>query len=95
MLPVGRIKETYFQIQIMETTALLARCDSLLKADKFGCAHCTSFPVKQNGFSLVYRNLPRGGGTSYNSLYGEAPPEKGTFFRLQVYKRVGISQVEV
>ena len=32
---------------------------------------------------------------SYNSLYGEAPPERGTFFRLQVYKRVEISQVEV
>ena len=28
---------------------------------------------------------PRGpGGTSYNGLYGEAPPERGTFFRLQV-----------
>ena len=37
----------------------------------------------------------RGGGTPYNGLYGEAPPEKGTFFRLQVYKRVGISQVVV
>ena len=36
-----------------------------------------------------------GGGTSYNGLYGEAPPERGTFFRLQVYKRVGISQAEV
>ena len=36
-----------------------------------------------------------GGGTPYNGLYGEATPEKGTFFRLQVYKRVGISQVEV
>ena len=36
-----------------------------------------------------------GGGTPYNGLYGEAPPEKGTFFRLQVYKRVGISQVVV
>ena len=35
------------------------------------------------------------GGTPYNCLYGEAPPERGTFFRLQVYKRVGISQVEV
>ena len=35
------------------------------------------------------------GGTPYNSLYGEAPPERGTFFRLQAYKRVGISQVEV
>ena len=36
-----------------------------------------------------------GGGTPYNGLYEEAPPERGTFFRLQVYKRVGISQVEV
>ena len=40
-------------------------------------------------------NPPGGGGTPYNGLYGEAPPERGTFFRLQVYKRVGISQVEV
>ena len=32
------------------------------------------------------------GSTPYNGLYGEAPPERGTFFRLQVYKRVGISQ---
>ena len=36
-----------------------------------------------------------GVGTPYNGLHGEAPPERGTFFRLQVYKRVGISQVEV
>ena len=36
---------------------------------------------------------PGGGGTPYNGLYGEAPPERGAFFRLQVYKRVGISQV--
>jgi len=33
---------------------------------------------------------PREGGTPYNGLYGEAPPERGTFFRLHVYKRVGI-----
>ena len=36
-----------------------------------------------------------GRGTPYNGLYGEAPPERGTFFRLRVYKRVGISQFEV
>ena len=35
------------------------------------------------------------GGTPYNGLYGDALPERGTFFRLQVYKRVGISRVEV
>ena len=41
---------------------------------------------------------PRGGGTPYNGVYGEAPPEGGTFLRLQVYKRVGksvVSQREV
>ena len=35
------------------------------------------------------------GGTPYNGLYREAPPERGTFFRFQVYKGEGISQVEV
>ena len=37
----------------------------------------------------------RGGCTPYNGLYGEAPPERGTFFRLQVYERVGILLVVV
>ena len=36
-----------------------------------------------------------GGSTPYDGLYGEAPPERGTYFRLQVYERVGISLVEV
>lgn len=34
-----------------------------------------------------------GGGTPCNVLYEDAPPEKGTFFVLHVYKRVGIAQV--
>ena len=34
-------------------------------------------------------------GATYNGLYREAPPKRGTFFRLQVYERVGISLVEV
>ena len=33
--------------------------------------------------------------TPYNDLYGEAPPERSTFFTLQVYEREGISRVEV
>ena len=33
--------------------------------------------------------------TSFNSLYGKALPERSTFFRLQVYERVGVSLVEV
>ena len=28
------------------------------------------------------------GGSPYNGLYLEAPPDKGTFFRFQVYERV-------
>ena len=34
-----------------------------------------------------------GGDTPYNGLYGEAPPERGTFFKLQAYKRVGKSVI--
>ena len=45
--------------------------------------------------TAVHAVNPGGGGTPYIGLYEEAPPERGTFFRLQVYKRVGISQVEV
>ena len=41
------------------------------------------------------KDLGRGGGTPHNGLYGEAPPVKGTFFRLQEYKRVEILIVEV
>ena len=32
-----------------------------------------------------------GGSTPYNGLYREAPLERGTFFRLQVYETVGKS----
>ena len=35
------------------------------------------------------------GGHSLKCLYGEAPPERGTLFRLQVYERVGILIAEV
>ena len=31
----------------------------------------------------------------FNGLYGEAPPKRGTFFRIQAYERVYISLVEV
>ena len=36
-----------------------------------------------------------GGGTPYNGLYGEAPPETGFFCRLKAYRRVGISRAGV
>ena len=35
------------------------------------------------------------GETTYNGLHGDAPPERGIFFGLQVYERVGILLVEV
>ena len=39
---------------------------------------------------------PRGGEvTPFNGLYGEAPPQRGTFFSLQVNEILGISIVEV
>ena len=40
------------------------------------------------------RFIPGGGGTPYDGLYGEAPPERGNFFRFQVSERVGISLAE-
>ena len=36
-----------------------------------------------------------GGASGYNGPYREAPPERGSFSRLEVYERVGISLVEV
>ena len=39
---------------------------------------------------------PGGGGpTPYDGQYGAASPERGIFFRLQIYERVGISLVAV
>ena len=44
--------------------------------------------------SYLWSSVPVG--TPYNGLYmyGEAPPKRGIFFRLQVYERVGILLVE-
>ena len=42
---------------------------------------------------LDFRGGGGGEGSPYNCLYGEVPPERGTFFTRQIYKRVGISLV--
>jgi len=34
------------------------------------------------------------GGTPHNGLYGEAPPERGTFFRFQEYERCGFNMLK-
>ena len=55
-------------------------------------------PLYLNLFFNIQGNLRRGeggGDTPYNGLYGETLPERGVFFRPQVYERVGISLVEV
>ena len=39
--------------------------------------------------------MPGEGGTPYDGLYWEALAKRGTFFKLQVYERVGISLVVV
>ena len=41
-------------------------------------------------FTLVLSFESYPGGSPYNGLHGKAPPERGTFFRLQVKKRIGI-----
>ena len=51
------------------------------------------FPTGDSHVNRDLRDDP--GGTPYDGLYGEAPPERGTFFRLQVYERVGILLAEV
>ena len=45
------------------------------------------------GYTGLWTEGP--GDTPYDGLYEEAPPERGIFFRLQVYDKVGISLVEV
>ena len=54
-------------------------------------AHCNCFV---DWSSLKYRGRRGGGGTSYR-LYGETPPKRGTFFRPQVYEKVGKSLTSV
>ena len=51
-------------------------------------------PISCNDCLAIVSDQSRGG-TPYNGLYGEASPERGTSFRLEVYKRVGIPQAEV
>ena len=58
------------------------------------------YPTLRRAFELSFQKKPLedGGGllpSFYNGLYGKTPPERGIFFRLQVYEREGISLVEV
>ena len=53
-------------------------------------------PRVQHGLAIGEYGIGTGvGGTPYEGLYGEAPPERDIFFRSQVYERLGISLDEV
>ena len=56
----------------------------------FNCEPCFCQIFWQFGTEfLCLAKLSSQGGTPYNGLYGEATLERSTFFRLQVYQRVG------
>ena len=53
------------------------------------------YPFTYFNYPLIFEKGTLGG-IPYNGLCWEVPPHRGIFFRLlQVYERVGISQVEV
>ena len=56
---------------------------------KIGLTYGYSFPVSAGGGDQTPV-----GCTPCSDLYREAPPDRSTFFRLQVYKRVCILLVE-
>ena len=53
-----------------------------------GNASFTSFDQSLQGTVCSKQSTPGVGGAPYSELYGEAPPERGAFFKLAVYKRV-------
>ena len=62
-----------------------------------GCYSICVAPAEDSVVPAAAGRISGGGGrgTLYNGLYGEASPERGSFFRLEVYKRVGFLRVEV
>ena len=52
------------------------------------CHHCLTQVIAQSSVCFIWQGV---GCTSYDGLDGETPPERCTFFRLYVLKRVRIS----
>ena len=69
--------------------------DPLLLGVCFIGTHFVKIQGAMSNFLLCYGLVFNPGGDPYDGLYGEALPKRGTFFRLQVYERVGILLVEV
>ena len=86
----------------MSTLVALARCPGTILTGHWceitffpsACITICSQALTSTWVSWRFR-VPQPRDTPYNGPYGKAPPLRGTFFRLQVYKRVGIVQVEV
>ena len=85
-LPVDN-KLVYFEVGFL--FCLLCRFKNRIKFFMY----FVDFPGKIvcNTNSRIFEVSSGGEGTPYNGLCGEAPPERDTFFRLQVYERVWIS----
>ena len=63
--------------------ATLLFCETILWSDVF-----VNPPYALRSLACVL--VPgAGGGAPYSGLYGEAPPERGTFCKLAVYRRDG------
>ena len=75
---------------------LFSRLDDewyLVTSEMFGSKEDYVFVIVS--MILEVKILITGGGcTTHDGLYGEAPPERGIFFRLHEYGRLGISLVK-
>ena len=66
-----------------------ARHGHCLDTPTYGLLYFRELKTRKDRFSCTR------GGTTYNGLYGESPPERGTIFRFQLYEKTGIPLVEV
>ena len=67
----------------------------LVQINPYKHHHAHAIVSSSASFIKVYKfNTRGGGGTSCSGLFGEALPERGTFFWVQVYEGAGILQDE-
>ena len=82
-------------MEFCDSYALLSVFEKAVCMQWSPCNTCVSTDTSLGFISHLVGCLGSRRGTLNNGLYGRAPPERGTFFRLQVYRRVGILLVEV
>ena len=94
----SRRSKTIASLQVFTFPSLLPRAYfALLTRTKYPCpslwnAYHAGYLFSVLTFGIRLECYGRGRrGTPYNGLYEEAPPERRTFFRVQVYERVEIS----